>query len=523
MDQLLEQLLHQLHGIWLRRLWGLAAAWAVAMVGIPIALMTPARYEASAKVFVDTQSVLKPLMEGLAVEPNQEQQVQMLANTLLSHPNMEKVIASAGLEQSAEALKDRSALTERLTRAIKLEGSTRDNLFSLSYQDPNPARAKRVVESILSLFMESGLRNKRRDTDKALAFLDAQIKDYEAVLGKAEERLKQFKLQNMDYLASGQGSVAAMLALDGEIDKARTELLVAQQRRDALRAQLSSEMPVLLGERADRVPGVPIPAGVDPLADLDARADVLRRNLDELLRKYTDDHPDVVGTRRILAELQKQREALLDERKHGGPAPSGARGQPNLVYQQIKVALAQAEVNIAELRTRLTQLEARYSRIRSAARLRPEFEMELAQLNRDYEVQKTNFEKLVQRREQAKLTGELGESGSVDFKVIEPPRVSPKPVAPNRLSLILAVLVLSLGAGVAASFLMSQALPTISSTKELAAVAQLPVLGPVSYQLTSVVLRSRRRSNYVFAGGITGLGALFGAALTLLLIAARLG
>ena len=149
--------------------------------------------------------------------------------------------------------------------------------------------------------------------------------------------------------------------------------------------------------------------------------------------------------------------------------------------------------------------------------------MELAQLNRDYEVQKTNFEKLVQRREQAKLTGELGESGSVDFKVIEPPRVSPKPVAPNRLSLILAVLVLSLGAGVAASFLMSQALPTISSTKELAAVAQLPVLGPVSYQLTSVVLRSRRRSNYVFAGGITGLGALFGAALTLLLIAARLG
>ena len=523
MDQLLEQLLHQIHGIWLRRFWGLAAAWAVAMVGLPVALMTPARYEASAKVFVDTQSVLKPLMEGLAVEPNQEQQVQMLANTLLSHPNVEKLLARAGLEQSAEALKDRNALVERLTRTIKLEGSTRDNLYSLSYQDPNPARAKRVVEAILSLFVESGVNNKRHDTDKALAFLDAQIRDYEAVLSKAEERLKQFKLQNMDYLASGQGSVAAMLALDGDIDKARTELLVAQQRRDALREQLSSENPMLLGERADRVPGMPIPAGVDPLADLDARADVLRRNLDELLRKYTDDHPDVVGTRRILAELQKQREALLEERKRGGPAPSGARGQPNLVYQQIKVALAQAEVNVAELRTRLTQLEARYNRIRSAARLRPEFEKELAQLNRDYDVQKANFEKLMQRREQAKLTGELGESGSVDFKVIEPPRVSPKPVAPNRPSLVAASLVLSLAAGVAASLLMSQVLPTIASTKELRVVTRLPVLGAVCYQLTPVVLRRRRRSIYLFAGGVTGLGALFGAALTLLLIVARVG
>ena len=523
MDQLLEQLLHQLHGIWLRRFWGLAAAWAVAMVGIPIALSIPAKYEAAAKVFVDTESVLKPLMQGLAVEPNQDQQLQILANTLLSRPNVEKLIGRAGLEQSAEARKDRNALVEQLTRTIQLQGSTRDNLYSLSYRDPDPTRARRVVEAILSIFVESGLSNKRHDTDKALAFLDAQIKDYEAVLSKAEERLKQFKLHNMDYLASAQDSVAGMLALDADINKARTELLVAQQRRDALRNQLSSESPMLLVDRADRVPGVPTPAGVDPLADLDARADALRRNLDELLRKYTDEHPDVVGTRRILAELQKQREALLEERRRGGPAASGDRGQPNLVYQQIKVALAQAEVNVAELRTRLSQLEARYQRIRSEERLRPEFDKELAQLNRDYDIQKANFEKLVQRRQQAKLTGELGETGSVDFRVIEPPRVSPQPVSPNRLTLIVALLVLAVGVGVAASFLMNQVLPTISSVKDLGTVAQLPVLGFVSYQLTPMVLRRRKRNNYIFAGGVTGLGALFGAALTVLLIAARFG
>jgi polysaccharide chain length determinant protein (PEP-CTERM system associated) len=525
MDQFLDQLLQTLRGMWLHRFWGLAVAWLVALVGVPIALLMPAQYEASARVFLDTESVLKPLMEGLAVQPNSEQQVKILADTLMSRPNVEKLVSLSGLDQTQAAQRDRNGLIEKLTKKVKLSGSARDNLFSLSYRDSDPTQAKRVIESLLSLFVESGLSHKRRDTDKALAFLDVQIKEYEAVLSKAEERLKEFKLQNLDHLASAQDSVAAMMTLDTDIEKARTELRVAEQRRDALRAQLSSEDPVFLSDRGvERAPGTPVQAGVDPVADLDARADALRRNLDELLRKYTDEHPDVVGTRRILADLQKQRELLVQERQRGGPtAPTSTRREPNLVYQQLKVALAQAEANVAELRTRLSQLESRYNRIRSAAKLRPEFEKELAQLNRDYEIQKSNFEKLVQRREQAKLTGELGESGSVDFRVIDPPRVSPKPVAPNRLMLVLGAVVLSVGGGLGASLAANQALATISSVRDLRAFTQLGVLGAISRRLTPAEDRRRRRTNYAFAGGVTGLCTLFGVALGFLLIAMRAG
>lgn len=525
MEQLLDQIYQSLRGMWLHRFWGLAVAWLVAVVGVPIALLMPAQYEASARVFLDTESVLKPLMEGLAVQPNSEQQVKILADTLMSRPNVEKLISLSGLDQTPAAQRDRNGLVEKLTKKVKLSGSARDNLFSLSYRDTDPTQAKRVIESLLSLFVESGLSHKRRDTDKALAFLDVQIQEYEAVLSKAEERLKEFKLQNLDHLASAQDSVGAMMTLDGEIEKARTELRVAEQRRDALRAQLASEDPVFLSDRgADRPAGAAVQAGVDPVADLDARADALRRNLDELLRKYTDEHPDVVGTRRILADLQKQREALVREREQSGPASSGtARREPNLVYQQLKVALAQAEASVAELRTRLSQLEGRYNRIRSAARLRPEFEKELAQLNRDYEIQKSNFEKLVQRREQAKLTGELGESGSVDFRVIDPPRVSPKPVAPNRLLLVLASLVLSLGGGIGASLVASQAFATVSSVRDLRAFARLAVLGVVSRRPTPAEERRRRRTNYAFAGGVTGLCALFSVALAVLLVVMRAG
>jgi polysaccharide chain length determinant protein (PEP-CTERM system associated) len=247
--------------------------------------------------------------------------------------------------------------------------------------------------------------------------------------------------------------------------------------------------------------------------------------LDELLRKYTDEHPDVVGTRRILADLERQRETVLEQVKRGGPESSAirTRREPNLVYQQLKVALAEAEANVAALAAKLSELENRYNRIRAAAKLRPEFEEELAQLNRDYQVQKANFEQLVQRREQAKLTGAMGESGGVDFKVIDPPRVSPKPVAPNRPLLIVATLVLSLGAGVASSFLVSRAFPTVSTVKQLRAVVELPILGSISYRPTAEVLRQRRRDSYAFAGGVTGLCALFGVALALLFMAGRMG
>ena len=520
MDQLLDELLSHLRRIWLRRFWGLGAAWLVAVVGIPIAFFVPLKYEAFARVFVDTDSILKPLMEGLAVQPKTDEQLQMVASTLLSRPNVERLIDLADLDP--KTAQDREVLIDELTRGVSLVGSTRDNLYSLAYRHSDQARAKRVVESLLSIFVQSGVTNKQSDTKKALAFLEMQIREYELVLSKAEERLKAFKLQNLDHLASAQDSVGAMLALDGEIEKARTELRVAEQRRDSLRAQLAGEDPVFLSDRPDRVTGMPAAAGLDALADLDARADALRRNLDELLRKYTDEHPDVVGTRRILADLQKQREVIVEERKRGGPIVSStSRREPNLVYQQLKVALAQAEATVAELGTRLSRLEARYNQIRAAAKLRPEFEAELAQLNRDYEIQKSNFEKLVQRREQAKLTGELDESGRVDFKVIEPPRVSPRPVAPNRMLLMLATLGLTLGAGVATSFVASQLFPTVDTVKELRNLTELAVLGSVSTQPTLEVVRQRERNRYTFAGGVTGLGALFGVALTIAFVAAR--
>jgi polysaccharide chain length determinant protein (PEP-CTERM system associated) len=529
MDQLLEQALEYLRGMWRRRFAGLAAAWLVALAGVVIVFAIPDRYQASARLFVDTQSVLKPLMAGLTVQPNVTQQVIALSRTLLSRPNLEKLVRMADLDVGRHA-GSQDALVDQLVRDIKLQGG-KDNIYTITYQDQDANRAKRAVESLLSIFVESGLGKKRRDNEKAQQFLQGQIQDYEAKLARAERRLKDFRLKNLQLLG-GRDSVSNMMELDAQIAQARTEHRAATQARDALKRQLEGEEPVFLPE-----PGAPAASSSDGTAvegvpDLDRRIASLERELDDLLRRFTERHPDVISAQRQLGDLKREREAKLDERRKqlalaaadrdkapAAPTPRGAERNP--VYQQLKVSLADAESNVAALQARVQDLEARYNQIRATARLRPELEEELAALNRDYQVHKTNYEGLVQRRESAQLTGELDETAGVaDFRVIDPPRVSPKPVWPDRPLLLGAVIVLSLAAGIAVAFATSQLFPTFFNTQALQHMTQRPVLGVVSVQPNPTQRRVRRRRAVMFAGATGGLFALYGAAFFLLRVLA---
>jgi polysaccharide chain length determinant protein (PEP-CTERM system associated) len=516
MDQMLEQVLDRLRGMWRRRFVGLAVAWLAGMIGLIVVFMIPPRYEASARLFVDTQSVLKPLMAGLTVQPNIDQQIGILSRTLLSRPNMEKLMRMADLDAGVNAPAERDALAERLMKSIRLTAE-KGNIFSLTYRDSSPERAKRTVESLLSIFVESGLGKKRLDTEKARRFLDAQIQEYEQKLAAAERRLKDFKVRNLRVLGSGHDSLATLSQLDEQIGQARTEYNSAVQGRDALRRQLQGEEPVFLPDpnQIGRAPGE------GSVSEFDGRIDALRKNLDELASRYTDQHPDVIATRRMLTELEEQRAAKLKERSAASSAPgapaAAMSADRNPVYQQLKVALADAESNIASIRARVEDLQARYNRISTTTMLRPELDEELAQLNRDYAVHKANYTGLVARRESAQLTGELDETGSVaDFKIVDPPRVSPTPVEPQRPLLLGVVVLMSIGAGLAASFGVSEVLPIIMDRRTLQSVTQRPVLGVLSLQPSPQQRRARRRRTLAFAGAAGGLFVLYGVAFVVL-------
>ncbi|MGZ9075788.1 MAG: XrtA system polysaccharide chain length determinant [Burkholderiaceae bacterium] len=518
MDEVLREFTKAVGDMWRRRWIGLAVAWLIAVAGGVALWRTPNQYEASARVYVDTQTVLKPLMEGLAVQPNIDEQIGMLARTIIARPNIEKIMHSANLDVAASSQIERDQMVDALTKRIRFTSSGLEkNIYTIAYRDTSAERSKRVVQDLLSLFVESGLGNKRRDSVSARRFIDEQIKGYEVKLAEAESRLKEFKLKNMEFTSgTGQDYFTRMSLYSEEATKLRADLRVAEQTRDAYRRELGGEDPVMLPN-----PSATTSAGAN-VSEYDARIDLQRKQLDELLRRFTDQHPDVIAARRLIAQLEEQRKQELEERrKVQAQSPPRASSSTNPVFQRIKIALSEAEANVASLRARVGEADARLAQLRAKANKAPEIEADLAQLNRDYDVLRKNYEQLASRREAASISSNVDSAGVAEFRIIEPPRISPDPVFPNRFLLIPVIMLAALGAGLGASFAMARLFPTFHSVAALRQFTQRPVLCSVSLHETPRLIWRRRLANTAFAGGLGSLILTYGAWITWLSLNVR--
>ena len=511
MEEILRQALTILRATWKHRHLGMIVAWIVGAVSAGVILRIPNQYEASARIYVDTQSILRPLMSGLTVQPNIEQQIMMLSGTLISRPNLEKLIRMADLDLDVKNKMQQEALIDSLADTLKIQGLGRDNLYTISFRDPDPGKAQRVVQALVSIFVESSLGDKRQDTDSARKFLEEQIGNYEKKLEEAENRLKDFKLRNIDLAASeGKSGIDRLGELSTQLNIARLQLREAEQGRDALRRQIAGEEPVLLPDTPGSESSVSLP-------EIDGRIDTQKRNLDTLLQRYTEQHPDVVGTQRLIKDLEEQKRQEIKARKKYAAANPGASISNNPVFQQLKVSLAEAEANTASLRARVSEYEERYKRSTALMKTQPQLETELAQLNRDYELDKRNYEQLVARRDSAELSGDLDTAGSMaDFRLIDPPRASSKPVAPNRLMLLPLGLLLAIGGGLFAAFAASQIRPVFFDSKTLRDVTDLPVLGMVSLIPNEARRLKERASLQRFLLATSGLVLAYGLGLGLL-------
>jgi polysaccharide chain length determinant protein (PEP-CTERM system associated) len=523
MELLIGQLLVVARRMWKYRWVGLIVAWVTGIVGAVVVFVLPDRYEASARVYVDTQSILKPLMSGLAVQPNVEQQVTMLSRTLISRPNVEKLVRMADLDLKSQSKAQQDATIETVTSNLSIQSSGRDNLYILGYRDNDPETAKRVVQSLVSIFVESSLGKSRTDTSTATTFINEQIKAYESKLEEAETRLKEFRLKNLSSGGGdGKDSAARIAELSAQLERARLEYREAANARDAAKVQLEGEK-TRGGASQTAVQSLLQESNANiSTPEIDARLADLRRNLDALLQRFTDQHPDIISTRKLIKDLEEQRKrevAELRKQAMSLPATSGGQGSGSLAMQEMVRIMATAEVQVAALKARVDEYSSRYAQAMGALKTAPQVEAEAAQLNRDYAIHKRNYEDLVQRREQASISGELDvASGVADFRVIDPPRANPKPVAPNRLLLLAGAMAAALAVGLFTTFAASQLRPVFHDANDLRAHVELPILGVVTRLVTDAD-RSRQRVDLVrFSAGAGGLLVMFAIALTVLAV-----
>ncbi|MDZ7857478.1 XrtA system polysaccharide chain length determinant [Sphaerotilus sp.] len=486
--------------VWQHRWMAVAVAWVVALAGALVVWVVPERHEARARVYVDTQTVLRPMMVGLAFQPDIDQQVRMLGRTLISRPNVERLVnnPAIGLEKMAPGQLD--AQIESLMKSIKVELTGGNNLYAISYRDKDPVRARKLVEVLVGMFMESGLDSKRKDSAEASRFIDEQIQLYEGKLTEAENRLKDFKLKNMSVAATtNQDFFGRIQTLTDDVNRLRVALGAAEQSRDATRRELANEEPNLPVAAASAVSLTP---------DLDSRIEAQKRQLDEMLRRYTEEHPDVLTTRRIISQLEDQRRRELDALKSSNSAVRRAAAATNPVFQRLRLNLADAEANVASLRSQLGMQQARLEEIRAQSNKVPQAEAELVQLNRDYEIMRRNYDQLVQRREAASLGVKIDQTSSMaDFRLIEPPRVLPTPVFPSRIQLALGVMLLAVASGIAVAYAQTLLNPVFSSERELREFTKRPVLGSL-LKVEDPRDRDLERQDRLKLAGVMGLFVL---------------
>jgi polysaccharide chain length determinant protein (PEP-CTERM system associated) len=528
MDEVIQQVLTIARRMWKFRWPALAAAWVATVVGTVAVWRIPDQFEASARVFVDTDSILKPLMSGLAVQPNVDQQIGMLSRTLMSRPNLETLVRKADLDLKTQSKAEQEQLIERLQRGIEIRTAGGVNLYSMSYRDTDAEKAKRVIQVMVSIFVESGLGATRKDTDSAKSFLNEQIKIVETKLEEAETRLKEFRLRNIDrQVADGKDSTQRLAEISAMLETARLQLREAERSRDAAKRQLAESRAVATGSA---VPSVLAESAMVAVAtpEIDARIEAQKRNLDGLLQRYTEQHPDVIGARRLITELEQQKRKEVQELQKRAMAaaavtPTAAAGNESLAQQELNRMMATAEVQVAAMQARVDEYSKRYAVARDQLKTAPQIEAEAAQLNRDYTVMRRNYDELVTRRQAAMMSGELDiASGVTEFKLIDPPRVAPQPVAPNRMLLFSAVCVGSMVLGLVAAFAAAQLRPTFGDGNELRQATGLPLLGSVTLLLTDDDRRRERNGMLRFAGASGGLViVLFAGMLVMLLINRR--
>ncbi len=483
MQALLAQALLFLRGAWRYRWQALALSWLLALAGWAVVATLPDRFEAR------TQAVM------------------------LSRPNLEKVAKQTDMFLGAPTRLQQERVVDKLSSSISLtRGEQRGRqqqaggTFVVSYEGSDPKQAQRVVQSLLDTFMEDSLGMKRTDSGVAQRFLESQLADYERRLVQAESRLADFKKANLGLMPGGEGDYYQRLESElGKLEQLQTRFRQVQDRRDELQRQLAGESPTF---------GLTGATSGNPI---DSQIAAHQARIDQLLLNYTEKHPEVVSLRASIARLQEEKRG--GARGGGAAVPGSVTTSDDLlamsldlnpVYQSMRISLSQAETELAELRGQISTQQQVATALRGRLDAIPEVEADLLRLTRDYEVNKRQYDELLQRLDSARISEQADQNTEdVKFRVIEPPVVPLTPSGPPRVILSALVLLGSIAAGLLLAFVLQQIRPVFSTRDALRQVTGLPVIGAVTVAIVEGFVPWYRRQVTLVTGALLALVAVF--------------
>ena len=475
----------------------MGVAWAVCLIGWLAVAMVPNQFQAVSMIYVDTDTMMAPLLRDLTVSTDPQQQVSVMLNTLLARPNLEQVVHLTNPKANSLSSAELAKQVENLQDNISIKPLSTKNLFQLSYSDRDPDKGLNVAQTLLSIFVDSNIGNKRHDLEGAQSFLDTKVNEYETLVRQAEQRRTAFRQANLDTLANTITPDQAR----GQIEVARQQYDGAAARLSSLRGQLASIPKIIYIDG----PG-PLVLGTGNMASaaggsLFQQLAAAKQNLIDLKSRFTDDHPDVKAVKRQIAQLQSELSAM----PANGSQATGSQSIPNPVYVQTQSKLSDAETDVALQSQKLHEAQGNMDRAMKTSSKAIDISAQFANLDRDYDLVHKTYQELLARRESAKLSQSVNdEQSSINVRIVEPPKKAAFAVAPNRPLLNSAVILVGLLAGLATAIALSINAGRFFAKEQLASEFDYPIIGVVGRLARADDALNTRRA-YTALAACTGL------------------
>lgn len=490
MNVLLEEVRAAVWSVWNRKWLALAIAWGVCLLGWLVVALIPNTYESEARIFVQLDDILA---EQIGIGgASRQRDIDRVRQTLVSAVNLEKVVRSTPLGDGITDAGDMERAVVALTKDISVVGQG-ENLFEITatsgHSDltdaENAQLAQTVVQRMIDIFREENLGGARGDMTSTLDFINQQLAARQRELEEAEQQRLEFEALYPEMIGGTAGLQQELGGSRSELRSVEADLAAAESALAAIDGQMSGTPRTILTAEGGG-PRVALAQAEATLAQYRAQG-------------LTDQHPDVVTMTRQIATLRER-----------AAADGGVSGSQNPAYTSLVSIRSQRLANVQALESRAAALRSEISSIMSSQAREPGVSAEAQRISRDYEVLRTQYEELLQDREELRLRGQVEtERSAVQFEIVDPPSTPRSPAAPNRPLLLVGVLLFGLGAGAGTAFALGKLGSTFATASQLERTFDLPVIGTISHTVTEAGKAVRARHLKYFAAGSGALGVLF--------------
>lgn len=426
-------------------------------------------------LYVDDSNIVRPLLENLAEASDQRDKANVAREILFSRDIMDRIIDEGGWVEPGDSAVTREKIREEIIRNTIVE-NINSTLIGIGFYHPTPRVAYETTRRYADLFLEKAMKAQSVETNDAFEFIEDQVETYRGKLEDAEKRLEAFRAQHPGARAGTGGNVdERIMELRRDLEASQLLYAEANQRAKTLTRELSTESSTLNRQYQES-------RYVEKIGELQSQIDVLRLS-------YTDDYPDIIRLKQQIEEFKVFAAQERSKNQAGGKSQFQIgndlySGSANLspVYQKLRADAAASKATAESLRSRINQSKGLLEKELSRANQSTKIERELADLARDYQINKEIYEDLVKRRESARVSMSLTkEKQGVLYRIQEPANF---PVLPSGLRFMhLATIGLLLGMALPFLYLFAflKLDPRIRTASGVTEDLELPLLSVVPH------------------------------------------